>query len=177
MIDIEYLKYPIGKFQKPGHVSEKNLTEAIAYLRAFPEYLSESVEEFTDAQLNTPYRPGGWTVREVIHHLADSHMNALIRCKLALTEPNPTIKPYDEASWAKLDDYTLPVNISLNLVKGIHEKWTLILDSISPSDFEKTYFHPESQKSSPLSEVTLMYHWHSMHHLAHIQHLVLREKW
>ncbi len=177
MIDIELLKYPIGKFQKPEHLSEKNLAEAITYLRMFPRYLGETVKGFSEAKLNTPYRPGGWTVRQVIHHLSDSHMNALIRFKLALTEDNPTIKPYDEASWAKLADYSLPIAISLALVEGIHHKWGLVLEGMASTDFEKTYYHPETQASVPLSEVTLMYHWHSMHHLAHIQHLILRENW
>ncbi|WPR74898.1 YfiT family bacillithiol transferase [Algoriphagus sp. NG3] len=177
MIDIELLKYPIGRFQKPTHFSDKNLAEASAYLKAFPQYLRETVSGFSETSLNTPYRPGGWTVRQVIHHLSDSHMNALIRFKLALTEDNPTIKPYDEASWANLVDYSLPIDISLSLIEGIHYKWALVLNSMASADFEKTYFHPETQASVPLSEVTLMYHWHSMHHLAHIQHLILRENW
>ncbi|SFA77948.1 YfiT family bacillithiol transferase [Algoriphagus aquimarinus] len=177
MIDIELLKYPIGKFLKPEHISEQNLKEASAYLRLFPQYLEETVKEFAEEQLNTPYRPGGWTVGEVIHHLSDSHMNALTRFKLALTEDNPTIKPYDEAAWAQMPDYALPIDISLTLIAGIHLKWAVILESMTPSDFQKTYFHPESQISVPLSEVTLMYQWHSQHHLAHIQHLIIREKW
>ncbi|MEB2778880.1 putative metal-dependent hydrolase [Algoriphagus sp. C2-6-M1] len=177
MIDIELLKYPIGKFLKPENISDQNLQEASSYLRSYPAYLEETVKELSKDQLDTPYRPGGWTVKQVLHHLSDSHMNALIRFKLALTEDNPTIKPYEEAAWAKMSDYSLPIEASLNLIDGIHFKWAVILESMTPSDFEKTYFHPESQLSVPLSEVTLMYHWHSMHHLAHIQHLIIREKW
>lgn len=177
MIDIELLKYPIGKFLTPDTISEQNLTEATAYLRSFPEYLEETVKGFSDTQLNTPYRPGGWTVKQVVHHVADSHMNAFIRFKLALTEGNPTIKPYDEAAWAKMSDYSLPIETSLSLIKGLHSKWAVILESMIPADFQKTYFHPESQSSFPLSEITLMYQWHSQHHLAHIQHLMIREKW
>lgn len=177
MIDLELLKYPIGKFLKPENISEQNLKEASTYLQSFPHYLEETVKEFTEEQFNREYRPGGWTVKEVIHHLSDSHMNALMRFKLALTEQNPTIKPYNEGAWAKLADYALPASESIPLVRGIHSKWALILESMSPEDFQKTYFHPESQSSVPLSEVTLMYHWHSMHHLAHIQHLIIREKW
>ncbi|TXE14574.1 YfiT family bacillithiol transferase [Algoriphagus aquimarinus] len=177
MIDIELLKYPIGKFLKPENISDQNLKEASAYLGSYPQYLKETVKGFSEIQLNTPYRPGGWSVRQVIHHVADSHMNALTRFKLALTEVNPTIKPYDEAAWAKMSDYSLPIESSLNLIVGIHFKWAVILESMTPSDFQKTYFHPESQSSVPLSEVTLMYQWHSMHHLAHIQHLIIREKW
>ncbi|PZX57966.1 YfiT family bacillithiol transferase [Algoriphagus chordae] len=177
MIDIELLKYPIGKFLKPETISEQNFKEATAYLRVFPQYLEDSISEFTEEQFNTPYRPGGWTVKELVHHLADSHMNALIRFKLALTEDNPTIKPYDEASWAKMPDYILPIETSLALIAGIHLKWAVILENMSPTNFQKCYFHPESQTSVPLSEVTLMYQWHSQHHLAHIQHLMIREKW
>ncbi|RAI94976.1 YfiT family bacillithiol transferase [Algoriphagus yeomjeoni] len=177
MIDIELLKYPIGKFLKPNDVSDQHLQEASAYLGSFPQYLKETVQSFSEGQLNTPYRPGGWTVRQVVHHLADSHMNALTRFKLALTEENPIIKPYDEAAWAKMPDYSLPIGASLNLIDGIHFKWAVLLESMDSSDFEKTYFHPESQSAVPLSDVTLMYQWHSQHHLAHIQHLVLREKW
>lgn len=177
MIDIELLKYPIGKFQKPEHVLEKHLKEAILYLRAFPTYLDETINDFSEEQLSTPYRPGGWTVRQLVHHLSDSHMNALMRFKLALTEETPTIKPYDEAALAKLTDYSLPVSVSVPLIRGIHEKWAIILEAMTGDDFERTYFHPESQAFVPLSEATLMYQWHSMHHLAHIQHLVIREKW
>ena len=177
MIDIELLKYPIGKFLKPNGVSDHHLKEAIAYLGSFPQYLKETVDHFSEEQLTTPYRPGGWTVKQVVHHLSDSHMNALTRFKLALTEENPTIKPYDEASWAKMPDYALPIERSLNLIDGIHFKWVVILESMKHSDFQKTYFHPEAKASVPLSEVTLMYQWHSQHHLAHIQHLMIREKW
>ena len=177
MIDIELLKYPIGKFLKPEKISGQNLKEASAYLGSYPQYLKDTVKDFSEDQLNTPYRPGGWTVKQVVHHVADSHMNALTRFKLALTEENPTIKPYDEAAWAKMPDYSLPIEVSLNLIDGIHFKWAVILESMTPFDFQKTYFHPESQSSAPLSEITLMYQWHSQHHLAHIQHLMIREKW
>lgn len=177
MIDIELLKYPIGKFQKPEHILNKNLVEAKEYLRSFPKYLNESINDFSEEQLNTPYRPGGWTVKQLIHHLSDSHINALMRFKLALTENNPTIKPYDEAEWAKLADYSLPVLESLPIICAVHAKWTTLIEAMKPEDFQKSYFHPESQESIPLSEVTLMYHWHSMHHLAHIQHLIIRENW
>jgi len=177
MIDIELLKYPIGKFLKPDHVLDKNLKDSTLYLREFPSYLEETIKDFSDNQLDTPYRPGGWTVKQLIHHLSDSHMNALMRFKLALTEDSPTIKPYDEAAWAKLADYTLPISESIPLIRGIHSKWTIILDSMSTDDFKRTYFHPESKLYVPLSEVTLMYQWHSMHHLAHIQHLIIRENW
>lgn len=177
MIDIDLLKYPIGKFQKPHNISFDDIKGAIEEIKNFPKFLESTIKVLSDEQLDTNYRPGGWTVRQVVHHCADSHMNAFIRFKLALTEENPTIKPYDEAAWANLDDSKLPIEISLGILKNIHFKWGVILGQMTESDFAKTYFHPESQKSVPLNEVTLMYCWHGKHHLGHIQALFLRENW
>lgn len=177
MTDIEFLKYPIGRFQKPENITQAHLDGAVAYIRDFPKYLIETVSGFSEKQLDTYYRPGGWTVRELVHHISDSHINALTRFKLALTEDNPSIKPYLEAEWAKLADYSLPIAESLSMIRAIHYKWAFILGNMTSSDFQRTYFHPESQSSVPLAEVTLMYEWHSKHHLAHIQHLMLRENW
>lgn len=177
MIDIDLLKYPIGKFQKPDNIPFGNLKEAIEEIKALPKFLEASVKALSEEKLDTQYRSGGWTVRQVVHHLADSHMNAFIRFKLALTEENPTIKPYDEAAWANLNDSKLPIEISIGILKNIHFKWGVILDQMTEFEFHRTYFHPESQKSVPLDEVTLMYCWHGKHHLAHIQALSLREKW
>lgn len=176
-IDIETLKYPIGRFKLPELVTGNAIQEAIATIKAFPANLFTAVRTLSAAQLNTPYRPGGWTVRQLVHHCADSHCNAYIRFKLALTEQNPTIKPYDEAAWAILEDSQLPIEPSLAIIKATHLKWGILLDSMKEEDFNKTYFHPEKQKSQALDGVTLMYAWHSQHHLAHIQHLVLRESW
>ncbi|MEN2280730.1 YfiT family bacillithiol transferase [Algoriphagus sp. SE2] len=177
MIDINLLKYPIGKFQKPDNISFDNLKEAIEEIKSLPKYLEETVKALSEEQLETQYRPGGWSVRQVVHHCADSHMNAIIRFKLALTEKNPTIKPYDEAAWANLNDNKLPIEISIGILKNIHFKWGTILDQMTELEFSRTYFHPESQKSVPLAEVTLMYCWHGKHHLAHIQALIMRENW
>ncbi|WBL42763.1 putative metal-dependent hydrolase [Algoriphagus halophytocola] len=177
MTDIEFLKYPIGRFQKPERISQAHLDGAATYIQNFPKYLNDTLASFSEIQLNTPYRIGGWTVKQLIHHIADSHMNALIRFKLALTEDNPSIKPYLEAEWAKLNDYTLPIAGSLSMIQAMHEKWAKILKLMNSEDFQKTYYHPEYQKNIPLAEVTLMYEWHSKHHLAHIQHLMLRENW
>ncbi|GMQ25493.1 bacillithiol transferase BstA [Algoriphagus sp. oki45] len=175
--DIEFLKYPIGKFQVPQIISAQDIEEAKQVLRSFPTHLFTAISSFSPVQLDTPYRPGGWTVRQVIHHCADSHMNAFIRFKLALTEDQPTVKPYDEGAWANLADYSMLVEDSLHLIRIIHSKWSLLLDSMESADFQKTYFHPESKKIQKLEEVTLMYAWHSSHHLAHIQHLSIRENW
>lgn len=174
-IDIEFLKYPIGKFKLPELVSTANIQEAIATIKSFPANIFTAVSPFSPMQLDTPYRPGGWTVRQLVHHCADSHMNAFIRFKLALTEQNPTIKPYEEALWANLADASLPIESSLAIIKAIHLKWGVILDTMKSEDFKKTYFHPEKKRSQDLEEVTFLYAWHSQHHLAHIQHLVLRK--
>jgi hypothetical protein len=177
MLDIEFLKYPIGKFQKPEIISKSDILDAIKEIKMLPEHLHEAVDQFSKSQFETPYRPGGWTVSQLIHHLADSHMNAFIRFKLALTEENPTIKPYLEAEWAKLPDNSLPVSNSLKLLESLHLRWSFLLENMSDSDFERTYLHPEKGTSQALAEITLLYSWHGMHHLAHIQNLSLREKW
>lgn len=176
-IDIELLKYPIGKFQAPENITESLIQEAVATIKAFPAHLFTAVSPLSLAQLDTPYRPGGWTVRQLVHHCADSHMNAFVRFKLALTEQNPTIKPYEEAEWAKLADSQLPIEPSLAILKATHLKWGVVLDAMGKEDFDKTYFHPEKQRSQDMGEITLMYAWHSTHHLSHVQSLVLREKW
>lgn len=175
--DIEFLKYPIGKFKLPEQVSPEMIDEAIVQIKSFPSHLFKAVSPLSFVQLDMPYRPGGWTVRQLIHHCADSHMNAFIRFKLALTESNPTVKPYDEAAWANLSDASLPIESSLAIIQAIHFKWGKLLDSMKSEDFKKTYFHPEKKRNQELEEVTLMYAWHSQHHLAHILHLGMREKW
>jgi hypothetical protein len=172
--DIEFLKYPIGGFKAPQQITNQEIEVAIAIIKSFPGNLFTAVSPFTPRMLDTPYRPGGWTVRQLVHHCADSHMNAFIRFKLALTEENPTIKPYDEASWATLPDAFLPIESSLAIIKAIHFKWSVLLENMSPEHFKRSYFHPEKGKSQSLDEITLMYAWHATHHLAHIQHLVLR---
>lgn len=177
MTDIEFLKYPIGKFALPNPPTEDTLREAIETIQTLPNLLEEAVTTLDDSKLDTPYRPGGWTVRQVVHHLADSHMNAFIRFKLALTEDNPTIKPYDEAAWAGLPDSQLSILPSLEIVKCTHFKWSYLLENMTKADFNRTYFHPENKNSPKLADVTHMYSWHGVHHLAHIQHLALRQNW
>lgn len=173
-MDIEFLKYPVGKFQVPEIITSESIQGAIHFIEEFPIKLFSAVSPLTPAQLDTPYRPGGWTVRQLVHHCSDSHLNAFFRFKLALTEDNPIIKPYDEAEWAKLTDYSFPVESALTTIRIIHAKWVTLLKSMKSEDFERTYFHPEKNRSQSLSEVALMYAWHGQHHLAHVQHLVLR---
>jgi hypothetical protein len=174
-IDIEFLRYPIGRFNPPQTISPSDIKDAISTIKAFPANFFSAVSPLSVSQLDTPYRPGGWTIRQLVHHCADSHMNAFIRYKLALTEENPTVKPYEEAIWADLPDAAIAIESSLAILKAIHLKWGVILDSMKEEDFKRTYFHPEKNRNQRLEEVTLMYAWHSQHHLAHVQHLVLRD--
>ncbi|NVK50094.1 MAG: putative metal-dependent hydrolase [Cyclobacteriaceae bacterium] len=174
MTDIEFLKYPIGRFSMPEN---PDIQKAKTQIKKLPKNIESAVFNLSEEQLDTPYRPGGWTIRQLIHHLADSHMNAFIRFKLALTEENPTIKPYDEAAWARLSDSKLEIAPSLAILVSLHQKWFVLMENMSDQDFSRTYFHPESGQKQSLFEVTHLYAWHGQHHLAHIQHLALRENW
>lgn len=176
-MDIEQLKYPIGKYTPPEIITPAYLAEWIATIANLPKLLADAVEGLTDVQLDTPYRPDGWTVRQVVHHLADSHMNAFIRFKLTVTEDNPTIKPYFEERWAQLVDSAMPVDVSLELLKSLHARWVILLQSLSSVEFERTYFHPQYQYTVPLARVTGLYAWHSNHHLRHITALKERNNW
>ena len=173
-MNLETLQYPIGRFALPATVDSAALAKAIEHIKSLPNDLFQVVSPLTSAELDCPYRPGGWTVRQLLHHCADSHGQALGRFKLALTEDNPTIKPYNEGAWALLADSQLPVEQALDLLRLIHGKWVKLLESMSPADFERSYFHPEKQRSQTLTEVTLMYAWHGSHHLAHVAGLVAR---
>jgi len=166
-MDIEHLKYPIGKDQNKPFTSENKL-QAIEEIQNFPSKLKGAVAGMSDEKLDTPYREGGWTIRQVVHHCADSHMNAYIRFKLALTEDTPTIKAYDEAAWAELVDSEAPIELSLTLLVSLHERWGIILESMTDEDFERTYYHPEKNAESSLGENLLHYEWHCRHHLGHV---------
>ncbi|HVC47208.1 MAG TPA: bacillithiol transferase BstA [Terracidiphilus sp.] len=170
-------RYPIGRFCLPAEASAGVRASQIDTLRDLPARLRESVAGLTEAQLDTPYREGGWTVRQVVHHVADSHMNAYVRVKLALTEDWPTIKPYDEAAWAELaDGRMVPVEVSLALIEGLHARWVALLESLGERDFERGYNHPESGRQT-LAGVLALYSWHSRHHTAHITALRARMGW
>jgi uncharacterized damage-inducible protein DinB len=145
-------------------------------LRELPELLTSAVNGLNDAQLNTPYRDGGWTMRQVVHHIADSHMNSYVRCKLALTEYDPTIKPYDESAWATLADNHMPVEVSLALTRALHERWVALFESLSDKDFQKKFVHPE-RGPQDLETTVALYAWHSRHHTAHITSLRTRMGW
>lgn len=164
----EQLKYPIGKFQAPISYTSADLRGWIEEIKTLPGRLRQAVIGLTDQQLNTVYRPGGWTLKQVVHHMADSHMNSLVRFKLALTEDNPTIKPYEEAEWALLPDYRLPVESSLKMLDGIHQHMVVLFESFTETEYDRTYHHPATGDNVPLKKAIALYAWHGNHHLAHI---------
>jgi hypothetical protein len=165
------LRYPIGKFAQESALSPERREECIADIADAPRRLRAGVSGMSPGEFDTPYRPGGWTVRQVVHHLPDSHLNAYIRFKLALTEPEPTIKPYDQESWAQLADTQLtPIEVSLQLLESLHARWTVLLKSLRPEDWARTFRHPELGVVSLESNLA-MYAWHGRHHVSHITSL------
>ena len=174
---MEDLRYPIGKYI-PQPFSAEQLSKWIIDIRYLPNHLENAVLNLDEHQLQTPYRPEGWTAHQLVHHVADSHMNAYIRFKLGLTEINPVIKPYDEAEWAKLNDTkNLPINISLTLLFALHTRWVVVLENIKEEEWSRTVFHPEQNKEITLWHLLGMYAWHSLHHTAHITALRQRMNW
>lgn len=175
---MEELKYPLGHYQKPGVFTKDILAEAISVIEQFPGKIKQEVKGLNDEQLDTPYRPDGWTVRQVVHHCADSHMNAFMRIKLALTEDTPTIKPYAEGLWAELTDgKNLNIQPSLSIIENVHLRWVTVLRNMKYIEFERCFIHPEKGKELSLHESTGMYAWHCNHHLAHITNLKKRKGW
>ena len=171
------LRYPVGKFERPGNLTAAQRRPLIDAIADTPARLASAVANLSPAQLDTPYRPGGWTVREVVHHVPDSHLNSYIRFKLALTEDEPTIKPYDEARWAQLaDTKTTPVETSLALLENLHARWVVLLESLTPAEWERTFKHPEMGPMS-LNQNLALYAWHGKHHVAHITALRARNHW
>ena len=171
------LRYPIGKFTFEPAVTMEARRALIGQIAAAPGAMREAVAGLDARQLDTPYRPDGWTVRQVVHHVPDSHMNAYVRFKLALTETNPTIKPYDEAAWAKVADTPqTPVEVSLTLLEALHRRWVVLLESLTPDDFARPLVHPDY---GPLTIDWLLqlYAWHGRHHAAHVVELRKREGW
>jgi hypothetical protein len=170
-------RYPIGKVQLVDY-SEKERDAKIADILFLPRMLEYAVLNLDEGQIQTPYREGGWTVHQLIHHLADSHMNAFIRFKLALTEENPVIKPYLEDKWSELADVSdVPINISITLLHALHHRWHRLLESMSVDDFRRTVFHPEKEKDITLWDMLLIYAWHGKHHVAHITTLREQNSW
>jgi uncharacterized damage-inducible protein DinB len=178
MKTLEELKYPIGRFTPTANSTSENRAASIAILRQLPEALRAALEGLSVAQIDTPYREGGWTVRQTVHHLADSHANSYVRFKLALTEDWPTISIYDEAAWAELtDSVTLPVEVSLTFLDAMHTRWVALLESMSEAQFlERGFIHPRNGRQS-LALALAIYDWHSRHHTAHIVRLRQSQGW
>lgn len=170
-------KYPIGKYE-PVAFSEHQKKEWLQDIQFLPQLLEMAVENLTEDQLNTPYRDGGWTVKQLVHHVADSHMNAYIRFRLGLTEENPTIKPYEEKEWAKLADTDkVPINISITLLYAIHTRMHATIRDLNPQQWNRTVVHPEHNKQMSLWYLLGMYAWHGKHHVAHITTLKENRGW
>jgi uncharacterized damage-inducible protein DinB len=177
MTNVDDLRYPIGRFVPPVASVPGIRAAQMQTLRRLPERLRAAVRGLSDAQLDTPYREDGWTVRQVVHHVADSHSVCLMRFKLALTEDWPTINPYDEAAWASLaDSRLLPVDVSLELIEALHARWVTVLESLEEEDFQRGFNHPERGRQN-LATTLALYDWHSRHHTAHITGLRTRQGW
>jgi uncharacterized damage-inducible protein DinB len=172
------LRYPVGKFERRDRLTPPERTPLIDQIAATPARMRDAVQSLDAKQLDTPYRDGGWTVRQVVHHVPDSHMNAYSRFKLALTEDAPLIKPYDEAKWAALSDSRdTPVETSLTLLESLHDRWVRLMRAMSESDFQRTLRHPEHDGIMTLDSMLTLYGWHGRHHVAHITSLRERMHW
>jgi hypothetical protein len=170
-------RFPIGRFTLDGTPTDEEIQRAIQEIAEAPAKLRAAVEGLSPEQLDTPYRPGGWTVRQVVHHVPDSHLNSYCRFKLALTEEEPTIKPYYEDRWAELEDSrATPIEVSLALLESLHARWGALLKTLAPADFERTFRHPELGVVS-LAKNVCLYSWHGRHHVAHITSLRERMGW
>jgi uncharacterized damage-inducible protein DinB len=171
------LRYPIGPFEFDGQPSEQQIKQFISDIEQAPSRLRAALAGLSEQQLETPYRPGGWTLRQVVHHVPESHMNAYVRMKLALTEESPTIKPYDEARWAETADVRgTPIATSLTLLEALHQRWATLLKPLSPADLARTFNHPESGPWT-VGKYVALYSWHGKHHVAHITSLRERMGW
>jgi len=170
-------RYPVGKFETPKDVTPALRQAAIAETASAPAKLRAAISGLNDSQLDTPYREGGWTLRQVVHHVADSHMNAYIRWRFALTETEPTIKPYNEADWANLEDaHNAPPEVSLSLLDSLHTRWVRLLHSVTPEQFARTFRHPDHGVRT-LDWMLFLYAWHGRHHTAHVTELRKQKSW
>lgn len=171
-------RYPIGEYKSPENISDVEVDEHLRVLKNFPSEVKELVEDWNDEQLDTQYREEGWSARQLINHLADSHMHSYLRFKLALTEDNPTIKTYNEATWAELQDsFAIEIKPALQILKGLHKRWVYEIKSLTNKELERTFFHPEQNRSISLRESLAYYAWHCEHHLAQLRTLAQKEGW
>lgn len=177
-MNLELLKYPIGKENTPENISKKNIEDWISVLERFPQELEFLVRELSDKQLDTPYRNDGWTIRQVIHHCYDSHHNSYTRFKWALTEEQPIIKAYFEERWAELhDSKSAPISFSIDALKALHSKWVFLLRGLNDKELEKYFVHPSGNEKVSLKKNIGIYAWHCQHHFAHIEQLMIRKNW
>ena len=169
--NLEQWQYPIGPYQTKEVFLAEEINASIAILKAFPSALKELLSQCSTEVLDQPYRPGGWTIKQLVHHLADSHMHSYMRCKYAFLEDTPTIKGYEERDWAEKspDALNLAIEASLQILEGIHQRWTYFFEQLSAEDFEREYAHPERNENFPLKEVVCFYAWHAHHHFNHIK--------
>ncbi len=176
-MDLEQLKFPTGEYQSPETISEKEILNWISSITTLPEKLSKIVTNLSYEELDWIYRPEGWSIKQVVHHLADSHMNSFIRFKLAMTEENPTIRPYIQERWAEMPDANnAEIASSLHILDGVHERMTLLFESLSPEEWKTTFYHPEQgDKRLALDWMLGLYAWHSNHHLAHVEQAIKYE--
>lgn len=174
-MDIAQLQYPIGKFKKPETITKEHIEAAIKVLQVFPKQLNELTFNLKCETLDLPYRPDGWTIRQLVHHISDSHHHCYNRIRWTLTEDKPTIKAYDQDSFSKMEDYQkAPIAWSIDHLEAIHRKIVFILQNVSESDWERSFIHPETNEEIPLKELALLYAWHSRHHYAHIKNALDR---
>jgi len=172
----EDLRFPIGKFDNSVEITSELRKEFVQIIAQLPTTLEKAISNLSDEQFDTPYRPEGWTVRQTVHHIADSHLNSFIRFKLALTEATPTIRPYAEDRWAELADSRMPIDASLKIIEGVHARWTALLQSMTEADYQKQLKHPDSGAWT-LEKMLALYEWHGRHHTAHITKLRDRNNW
>ncbi len=172
-MDLELLKYPVGKYTPPRPIETEHIVKWRGIIEKFPEKLENELRELTDEELTWQYRPEGWNIRQVVHHCADSHMNAFVRFKLALTENTPTILPYNQKAWARTADVeNSAVADSLMILKGLHSRWSQLMAGMKENDYKASYIHPEHSQAFTLDQVTGLYAWHCSHHLAHIRQAI-----
>lgn len=168
--ELEQLRFPVGHYDVPSSIDEQQIEQWIAEIESFPSDLRAAVEHLSDDELLKRYRPGGWTIRQVVHHCSDSHLNSIARFKLAITEEKPTIKPYNEAAWAELWDTTdAPISLALDLIDALHARWVYLLKGMRPNDYAREYFHPEHEMTYRVDQTIGNYAWHCRHHLAHVR--------
>jgi len=174
---LEHFKYPIGRVNIPDIITDKDIQKWISLLDSFPRKMRLITKNLSEEQLDTPYREGGWTIRQVVHHVVDSHYNSYIRFKWTLTEDRPVIKAYFEERWAELDDYKAPIELSLKALESLHDKWVYLLKGLSKDELKRVFIHPETNEEVTLEKNIGIYAWHSKHHYAHIENLLRRKGW